>query len=192
MFFSRPQFRTFDQLLTACAPLTLMGVLLLGHTVSPTPTAASGPTTTALLLCSAEATPADDGAAPATLTAAGQTRAQALAGLLAHRPVSAVFTAPTAVCRATAAPLTHALHLQPQPYNAAEPAAMAARLERQYAGRTVVVVTEASALLPLLDALGAPRPVQQVQTTDTDLLLEVKLSSVGFPMVLTRRYGATR
>lgn len=190
MFFARPQFRSFDQLLTACAPVSLLALLLIGRTVLPAPTAAGGPTTTALLLCSAEATPAPVGSA-ATLTPIGQTRAQALAELLARRPVSAVFTAPSAACRATAAPLTHTLHLAPQPYDAAAPAAMAARLERQFAGRTVVVITEAAALLPLVDALGAPRPVEQVQPSDTDLLLEVKLPAVGFPMVLTRRYGTT-
>ncbi|OON67226.1 histidine phosphatase family protein [Hymenobacter sp. CRA2] len=177
------------RLLGLLPPLMLMGLLLFAREIRSARRPVLPASTTVLLVCHGEKAPVGTSGTP--LAPAGQVRAQALADLLSQRGVAAVFTPPVPSCRATVAPLAQSIHLTPLVYNATQPSAVASRITQQYAGKTVVVVGEPATLLPLVDALGVPRPVSSVAETDHDLLLEVRLPADGFPMVLTRRYGAS-
>ena len=151
--------------------------------------AAAPPATTIYLVRHAEKalTP---GLTDPPLTSTGDARAQALAKKLAAKHPAALFTTDTRRTRATLAPLAQATGLTPLVYSAQDPAALAARLAREYAGRTVVVVGHSNTLLPLLAALSVQAPMQEIKDEEFDYLFKVKLRA-GQPAVLkVSRYGA--
>ncbi|WP_071892655.1 histidine phosphatase family protein [Hymenobacter sp. PAMC 26628] len=124
------------------------------------------------------------------LTAAGQARAQALAGALRRAHPAALFTTNTRRTRATLAPLAAATGLAPRLYDAKQPGALADTLRRAYAGRAVVVVGHSNTLLPLLAALGAPAPVAEISDDEYSYLFEVRVPAQGPATVRVRHYGA--
>lgn len=151
--------------------------------------AARPPATTVYLVRHAEKdlTP---GLADPPLTAAGEARAQLLAQRLARRHPAALFTTDTRRTRATLAPLAQATGLEPLTYRAQEPAAFAARLAQEYAGKTVVVVGHSNTLLPLLAALGvAPLP-SEIRDEEYDYLFKVTLRAGQPTRLVMSRYGA--
>jgi broad specificity phosphatase PhoE len=153
------------------------------------PAGAKPPVTTIYLVRHAEKdlTP---GLADPPLTPAGETRAQLLGKRLAHRHPAALFTTDTRRTRATLAPLAQATGLVPLIYNAQDPSALAIRLYKEYAGRTVVVVGHSNTLLPLLTALSVATPMQEIKEEEFDYLFKVELRP-GQPARLTvSRYGA--
>lgn len=130
------------------------------------------------------------GLADPPLTAAGEARAQLLAQRLARRHPVALFTTDTRRTRATLAPLAQATGLTPQAYSAKEQAALATRLQQEYAGKTVVVVGHSNTLLPLLTAMGVGPLPAEIRDEQYDLLFKVVLRA-GQPARLTMsRYGA--
>ncbi|SNR79712.1 hypothetical protein SAMN06269173_10727 [Hymenobacter mucosus] len=167
--------------------LVLVVLLLLNHTAMPR-TRTGGAVTTVLLVCAAEKL-TTTGLPDPPLAPAGQARAQALLELLRRRGVAGLLATSATSSRATVAPLAQTLHHTIQEYNPSQLPAVALRIERQFKGKTVVIVTDPTSVFSLLDALGAPRPVLHLTGPEHDLLLEVRLPTDGFPMVLTRRYG---
>ncbi len=124
------------------------------------------------------------------LTPAGEARAQALRQQLARRHPAALFTTDTRRTRATLAPLAQATGLMPLVYSAKEPAALAARIKQEYAGRTVVVVGHSNTLLPLLTELGVQAPMTEIKDEEYGYLFKVELRE-GKPAGLkVSRYGA--
>ncbi|MBT9392463.1 histidine phosphatase family protein [Hymenobacter sp. NST-14] len=132
------------------------------------------------------------GLADPPLTPAGQQRALALNQALAPEQVAAVFSTATARTRATAAPLAARQNQPVQPYDARQLSALAARLRRDYRGRTVLVVGHSNTILETVDALGAPRPVPVIGDDTYDYLLEVSIpaDSTRPATATARRYGA--
>jgi phosphohistidine phosphatase SixA len=130
------------------------------------------------------------GLADPGLTPAGEARAQLLAQRLARRKPVALFTTDTRRTRATLAPLAQVTGLTLEVYDAKEPAALAARLRQQYAGKKVVVVGHSNTLLPLLAALGAAPLPGEIREEEYNYLFKVELRA-GKPTKLTMsRYGA--
>jgi len=130
------------------------------------------------------------GLADPLLTPAGEARATTLRQQLARRHPAALFTTDTRRTRATLAPLAQATSLTPLVYSAKDPAALVARIQQEYASKTVVVVGHSNTLLPLLAALGAPAPMQEIKDEEFDYLFKVTLRE-GKPASLTvSRYGA--
>lgn len=165
--------------------LSILCCLLLGLAA----TAARPPRTTIYLVRHAEKdlTP---GLADPPLTPAGEARAQLLAKQLAHRHPAALFTTDTRRTRTTLVPLAQATGLTPEVYSAKEPAALASRLQQQYAGKTVVVVGHSNTLLPLLTALGvAPLP-GEIREEEYNYLFKVTLRAGQPARLLMSRYGA--
>ena len=130
------------------------------------------------------------GLADPPLTAAGETRAQALARTLRRAHPAALFTTNTQRTRATLGPLATATGLAPCVYDAGQPQALADTLRRAYAGRAVAVVGHANTLLPLLKALGALLPVAAIGDAEYRYLFEVRVPAQGPATVRVRRYGA--
>ena len=123
------------------------------------------------------------------LTPAGAARARQLSHELAPLQPAALFTTDTRRTRATLAPLAQAVQLSPQLYDAQKPAALAARISRDYAGDTVVVVGHSNTLLPLLKALGAQPPVAEIKDNEFDYLFEVSMQPGKPSRVKVSRYG---
>jgi 2,3-bisphosphoglycerate-dependent phosphoglycerate mutase len=172
-----------------CRALVLAVLVLSGCTSvqAPRPETAEG--TTVVVVRHAEKDPTP-GLKDPPLTGAGQQRAEALRDTLGARPVAALYTTDTARTRATLAPLVAARGLEPQVYEASQPEVLAARLRERHRGQTVVVVGHSNTVLPLIEALGAARPVPELTDTDYDYLFEVTLRPEGGATVRVRRYGA--
>ncbi|ALD22637.1 histidine phosphatase family protein [Hymenobacter sp. DG25A] len=134
------------------------------------------------------------GLADPPLTPEGEQRALALRDSLLNRNVAAIFTTNTTRTRATAAPLAAARSLTPEVYDAKQLPALATRIRKDYAGRTVLIVGHSNTLLETVEALGAERPVPAIGDLQYDYLLEVQVprKEKDRPKALARRFGATR
>lgn len=134
------------------------------------------------------------GLADPPLTAQGEQRALALRDTLQNRSVAAIFTTNTTRTRATAAPLAAARNLTPEVYDAQQLPALAARIRKDYKGRTVLVVGHSNTLLETVEALGAERPVPAIGDLQYDYLLEVQLpqKEKDRPKAVARRFGSFR
>jgi broad specificity phosphatase PhoE len=172
-----------------CRMWVLALVALLGCTTSSSPRPSLEGVTTVLIVRHAEkdSTP---GLEDPSLTEAGQQRAEALRETLREHPLAALYTTDTVRTRATLAPLATARGLEPRVYEARQPDALAARLREEHSGQTVLVVGHSNTVLPLLDALGAARPVPELTDADYDYLFEVTLRPEGVATARARRYGA--
>ncbi len=173
----------------------MVGVLLLGVLTGCASARASGPSeaegvTTVFLVRHGEKDLTPDLPDPA-LTPAGQQRAEALRDTLRPHAIAAVYTTDTARTRSTAAPLATARGLEPRVYDARQPRGLAALLRAQHRGQTVLVVGHSNTLLPLVEALGAARPVSELTDEDYDYLFEVTLPPEGGASVRVHRYGAS-
>ena len=144
--------------------------------------------TTVYLVRHAEKDNASNPADP-TLSAAGQVRAQELQKVLAPTNPVALFTTDTKRTRATLAPLAAATGIVPQVYDALQPAVLATLLHKEYVGKTVVVVGHSNTLLPLIEALGYPRPLAEIAESEYNYLFKIN-STAGEPSyVLVSKYG---
>jgi broad specificity phosphatase PhoE len=134
------------------------------------------------------------GLADPPLTPQGEQRALALRDSLLNRNVAAIFTTNTTRTQATAAPLAAARNLTPEVYDAKKLSALAARIRKDFAGRTVLVVGHSNTMLETVEALGAERPVPAVGDLQYDYLLEVQVpqQEKDRPSAIARRFGAIR
>jgi len=124
------------------------------------------------------------------LTPAGEARARALRDVLAGKKLAALFTTDTRRTRATLAPLAAATQLPPQVYDAKAPAALAALIRRDYAGKTVVIVSHSNRLPGLIEALGTKPPMAEISETEFSYLFEMQLPASGRVRLNVRHYGA--
>lgn len=129
------------------------------------------------------------GLADPPLTPAGAARAQLLAQRLASHHPAALFTTDTRRTRATLAPLAQATGLVPLAYSAKAPTALAARINQEYAGRTVVVVGHSNTLLPLLAALGVQAPMSEIKETEFNYLFKIKLRNGEPAKLIVSKFG---
>ncbi len=125
------------------------------------------------------------------LTAAGQQRAEALRDRLQSHPVAAAYSTDTLRTRSTAAPLVAARGLELRLYDPSQQSALARRLREEHQGQTVVVVGHSNTVLPLIEALGAARPVATLTDADYDYLFEVTRQADGMVTAQVHRYGAS-
>lgn len=166
-------------------------VLLLGSCATSPPATRPGADTIVYIVRHAEKDPTP-GLADPPLTPAGQQRTLALRDTLRERKVEAVFSTSTARTRATAAPLASLKQQQVITYDAKQLPALAARIRREYRGRTVLVVGHSNTILETAEALGAARPVPAVGDNEFDYLLQVRVpqDSTRTATAVARRYGS--
>ncbi|GAA3961191.1 histidine phosphatase family protein [Hymenobacter antarcticus] len=127
-----------------------------------------------------------------TLSAVGQVRAQALRQLLLRRQPAALFTTNTTRTRATLAPLAEALKMESQVYDPGRGRDLADRINKEYAGKTVVIVGHSNTVLSLIDDFGATPPIEEIGDNEYDYLFTVRLVEGALPTVDMRGYGAER
>lgn len=173
------------------SPLLLLAGLSSGCTSSRMPVAAQELAVTRVYIVRHGEKDTTPGLADPALTPAGQQRALALRDTLGRQPITAVFSTATTRTRATAAPLAEKRGLTVQPYDSKQLPALAARIRREFAGQSVLVVGHSNTILETAEALGAPRPVPAVQDAEYNYLLEVRIprDSTQAPTVQARRYG---
>ena len=127
-----------------------------------------------------------------TLSAQGQARAQALRQLLVRRQPAALFTTNTIRTRATLAPLAEALKLEPQEYDPRRGRDLADRINKEYAGKSVVIVGHSNTVLSLIDDFGLVPPVDEIGENDYEYLFTIRLAEGIMPTVDMSGYGAER
>ncbi len=126
------------------------------------------------------------------LSAVGEVRALVLRQTLLRRQPAALFTTDTRRTRATLAPLAEALKLEPQVYDARHGRDLTDRIQKDYAGKTVVIVGHSNNVLSLIDDFGAMLPVEEIKDNEYDYLFTVRLVEGLQPTVDMRGYGAER
>ncbi|HVI58351.1 MAG TPA: histidine phosphatase family protein [Luteimonas sp.] len=160
-------------------------MLALGACAStPVPTAA--PVLAFVVVRHAEK--ATDDARDPSLSEAGKARAEALAGLLRDRDVVAAYATGFRRTRDTAAPTAVAHAVTITPYDAAGPAeAFAARLRREHASGTVLVVGHSNTVPGIVSALCACE-VAPIDESDYGNLYEVRIGADGVARLDRQRY----
>lgn len=126
------------------------------------------------------------------LSAVGQVRALALRQTLLRRQPVALFTTDTKRTRATLAPLAEALKLEPQVYDPRRGRDLTDRIQKEFAGKTVVIVGHSNNVLSLIDDLGAMLPVEEIKDDEYEYLFTVRLVEGLQPTVDMGGYGAER
>ena len=159
---------------------------------TPAVVRAQSPSTVVILVRHGEK--ADEPGADPALSAAGETRARALADTLRSAKVAAVFTTPYRRTDLTAAPFVAASGLKPivVPVSGG-PAAYAKLVQymitNQYVGRTVLVVGHSNTIPAVISALGGPT-VSDLCENEYATMYVLTLTN-GAPAKLdARHYGA--
>ncbi|WP_461099642.1 SixA phosphatase family protein [Spirosoma luteolum] len=127
----------------------------------------------------------------ASLSAAGQARAVALADLMASHRISRILTTPYRRTRQTAEPLARRLGLPIETYPAAPVQAGVDRINR-LRNQTVLVVGHSNTILELVRGLGATPALTRVNASDFSNLFRVSIRRSPFRRSVTvqeARYG---
>lgn len=171
--------------LTAFATALTAACLLSACTSTPMPAETPAHAVEFVIVRHAEKV-ADAGNDP-SLTAAGRTRAAALAEALADAPVVAVYSTAYARTRETALPTATAHDLPVTPYDAREPAdALAVRLLAAHDTGTVLVVGHSNTVPAIATALCGCE-VPSMEETEYDRRLVVTVDAQGDATLATDR-----
>jgi len=125
------------------------------------------------------------------LTKAGQDRALELARVLAGTKVDAIFTTPFARTRSTAAPLAEAKKVVAEEIKTGTTYAadVAARIRKDFRGKTVVVVGHSNTTQQVIVALGA-EGAPHIPESEYDNFFIVTVGGGIQPSLVSLRYGA--
>lgn len=168
-----------------CLTALLLSAIISSMAWATPPAAdAASPSTTVYLVRHAEKADGDD----PTLSPAGQTRAIALAHVLADAGLAAVFVTDTRRSRDTAAPVAAATGLAATRYDARDARALATTVRADHAGQAVLVVGHSNTLDDLATAFGA-HGLADLDESQYDRLYVVQAGD-GDVRLLRLRYGA--
>lgn len=171
---------------TSCASSYTAGVAGGGFGIAATTPSRSSATTTVYVVRHAEA--AQDGTRDPALTAAGERRALELRAALGEAGIAAIYASPYRRTQDTAAPLADALGLEVRSYDPGESGALARRILREHAGRSVLVVGHSNTVPAVVEALGAERP-PDLAHAEHDPMFIVRLAGRRVELVKLR-FGA--
>ncbi|GHA77129.1 phosphoglycerate mutase [Pontibacter akesuensis] len=133
----------------------------------------------------------DPGNQDPDLTSAGVARAEALRSLLEGQQVDALYATKYMRTKNTLKPIAESAQLEVQQYEAHDFKGITEKLLQNHAGQTVVVAGHSNTLLPLVEALGAKRPVSDISEQQYDYIFKVTVAPNGTATVETDKYGAT-
>lgn len=145
-------------------------------------------TTTIFLLRHAEKETGNTADQDPDLTAAGLQRARALQQYLAGTPIDAFFSTHYKRNQKTLAYLAQGRPIQF--YEGHDFEQLRTRVLEEFKGKTVVIVGHSNTLLPIIEAFGAKKPLEQIGENQYDLLFKLRIPSRGKASVKTLRYGA--
>lgn len=168
--------------------MRLSSLALAALLLAPAARAQSDASTTIIIVRHAE-----KGAEPAadpTLTPAGSARADALAAMLEHSGVNAVYSTELQRTRLTGAPTAGALGLTAQVIGARVPAKVTAdSILKMHRGKTVLLVGHSNTVPALVAAFGAPPPAE-ICDTSYDNLFVVTVPAAGPSSAVRLLFGA--
>lgn len=124
------------------------------------------------------------------LTPAGQARAEALRMLLEGQDVDALYATKYIRTLNTLKPLADARRLEVRQYEAHDFNNLKQQLLQNHRGETVVVAGHSNTLLPIVEALGAKRPVPEISDNKYDFLFKVTVAPDGTATVESSQFGA--
>lgn len=141
-------------------------------------------TTTVIVVRHAEK--ADDGTKDPALSEAGQARAQRYAARFGGAGLAAVYATPFRRTRDTAAPAAAAAGVAVTEVDAKDTAGLAARIEDEHRGATVLVVGHSNTIGKVVQALGGEAP-GEVAETEYDNVFIVTVPRFGAASTLRLR-----
>ena len=124
------------------------------------------------------------------LTPAGEARAEALRALLEGQEVDALYTTKYIRNKSTLQPLADERQLEMQVYEAHDFEGLKKQLLGQHRGETVVVVGHSNTILPIIEAFGAEKPVNEIADSAYSYLFKLTVAPDGTATVETSRFGA--
>lgn len=145
-------------------------------------------TTTIYLVRHAEKVTTDPKDEDPGLTSAGYKRAEDLKLFLRNESIAAFFTTPYKRNQQTLVPI--AQNRKPEVYDAHDFKNLKTRILRDYAGKAVLVVGHSNTLLPIIEAFGGKKPLEQIADNQYDNLFKVIISPSGKAKVEALKFGA--
>ena len=124
------------------------------------------------------------------LTPAGEARAEALRDLLEGQEINALYTTKYIRNKSTLQPLADERQLEMQVYEAHDFENLKKKLLEQHRGETLVVVGHSNTILPIIEAFGATRPVEEIADSAYSYLFKLTVAPDGTTTVETSRFGA--
>lgn len=124
------------------------------------------------------------------LTPAGEARAEALRALLEGQEVDALYTTKYIRNKNTLQPLADERQLEMQQYEAHNFENLKKQLLEQHRGETVVVVGHSNTVLPIIEAFGAARPVEEIPESEYNFLFKLTVAPDGTASVQASQFGA--
>lgn len=122
------------------------------------------------------------------LTPAGLKRAEDLKLYLRDEQIAAFFSTPYKRNKQTVAPIAQNRELEI--YDAHDFKNLKARIMRDYSGQKVLVVGHSNTVLPIIEAFGGKKPVDQIADNQYDHLFKLIISPDGKAKVEALKYGA--
>lgn len=124
------------------------------------------------------------------LTAEGAARAEALRARLEGQKIDVLFSTKYKRTQNTLKPMAEARNLEVQLYEAHDFIGISSQIKEQHQGKTIVIAGHSNTILPLVEALGAKRPIPDITDSQYDYLFKVTLDPKGEAAVETAKYGA--
>lgn len=125
------------------------------------------------------------------LTAEGEARAEALRATLEGQKIDALYATKYKRTQNTLKPMANARNLDIQIYEAHDFNGMGSKIKNEHAGKAVVIAGHSNTILPMIEVLGAKRPVPDISDSQYDYLFKVSVGPDGAATVETMKFGAT-
>lgn len=123
------------------------------------------------------------------LSETGKLRAIDLAKVLKLYPLNTIYSTNYKRTLATAAPLAAELKLTPVVYDAKDLAGIAAKALQDNKGKQVLIVGHSNTLIPVIKALKAEVPFNELTDDDYDMLFKVVVDEKGNAKLTIAHYG---
>lgn len=124
------------------------------------------------------------------LTAEGEARAEALRAELEGQKIDALYATKYKRTQNTLKPMAASRNLEVITYEAHDFNGISNKIKTEHTGKTVVIAGHSNTILPLVEALGARRPVPDISDSQYDYLFKVTVAPDGVAEVETTKYGA--
>lgn len=124
------------------------------------------------------------------LTPQGEARAEDLRALLEGQDVDALYATRYIRTINTLKPLADARQLEVRQYEAHDFNNLKQHILQNHRGETVVVAGHSNTLLPIIEAMGAKRPVPDIADNKYDYLFRLTVAPDGAATVETSQFGA--
>lgn len=124
------------------------------------------------------------------LTPAGMARAEALRLLLEGQDVDALYATKYLRTKNTLKPLADTRQLEVRQYEAHDFNNLKQQVLQNHQGETVVIAGHSNTILPIIEAMGAKRPVPDISDNKYDYLFKMTLDPTGTATVETSQFGA--